>query len=1377
MVIRGIEDKKELGWDKLRELAFIDDLTSLYNRRYLYRYLPTELKDIERVGGTLSLFMMDVDTFKKINDTYGHLCGDRILIGIAQILRQCLRKGDTLVRYAGDEFIAILPETEKSVAVNIARNIIERIEKNPFKEAEAKGDIRVTMSIGLACFPADAFDPEELINQADQALYSAKRSGRNSICTTSDISAEALDETRLKQIFRCVQLIGREKQLAKLKKLLARLEKKESKLVLIKGEKGAGKTRLLSELSRLAKASGITSINATCSPEISTQPYQILISALANLFTSLGVPQLREFVRSLPEAQLIQLAHYIPALKTFLTPGLKDIKERLSEGSQLDLFKAICQSLIFIVKRNSLLLVIDDLHWIDKGTLELFNYIIKELHSIPILIAGAYQQEKAKERADEFSLQKFLDRMCADNLMDELILEPLEKEDLAKMITAIFTGIQISAKFMDIVYGGSAGNPLFIEEALRSLVNQGFIFYQNKTWQSKEITEETLPVFLKEAIQKRIAELDAETKPIILAASVIGEVFNFDILCHLVEKDPGYVLEAIDRAQKLHLIVPENPFQSDRFKFKSGIIRDAAYEDINVKEKQNLHRRLALIEEKTYKDNLDSVAGSLKFHFTKAQDTKKSSLYSKLLLEKARHLPSHEDLFNFLQESLLEKIEEIVVPLTAESMKLVPAMVRSLRLATQNVRLYPAHSAVRGGFVNQVYKYLTDILGSDSTVVVSTAENRLLINGEEMSERAAREAGADGFVACMVASRIKSINFKRGLTKEQLTILLEGLSQNYDDLISVGGLAGLLRKKEVSQIRVNEVRYEQTSKLTKQRTRVEEAMFIDYLIGKTTNLEKGKTGMLIEMVEDPRRLADTLSKIAEQAKVEDGEDKIQVQANTITKSLEKLNDQLLIKTKGSPEKYYKNIAGALVALDSKLRTEVLQTQVDSNKVRTDKTTAKDLVGDIIKGFNDEQILQIVSEEYKNSPGNLTNMYNLTRRFLQDPQRNQKLISKLEDRLHQLGLKEDEVSWMLKGNPWQGLSLEDKARRVLSLSPESFVKLQREISEDVDKLILEFLENGQYAKAGEIIDRLLEQLENQTREVRTVTIEVLQKVSDALILKEKYFLLEQIINSLIVELDKEKDSKVYFSVACALAGVSVKLLQRQNFIQATGILRELNLRIKGANKIPDAKRQLLQRVKNEIVAVPEIINQLTKLLKEKIEGRHEFWELSKAISEIGLAALKPIFYLAISKGLYSDPFQTYAFRWNIAKALKDMDDEALTFLKARLQDNSAESIRVALELLGHLQDKGVVKDLYPLLKHKDLDVRKDAITTLGKIGGNEAIKFLSESIKDKDTQIHLASLWALANIGGKQVLPLLEPLLEEPEFSEQVKKIIQRIEKK
>lgn len=1368
MVIRAMEDKKEPDREKLRELAFIDDLTSLYNRRYLYRYLPAQLKDMQRAGKPLCLLIMDVDTFKKINDTYGHLCGDKLLVQIAEILRKSFREKDTVIRYAGDEFVALLPDTERQTALDRGKGIIKKIDKSLFRESEGKHNIHITLTMGLAVFPDDAKDPEKLIRQADKALYSAKQGGRNRICITEDIREEVLDETRLQEIFPCPQLIGRQDQLQRLRELLDEAQKGESRFAIVKGARGIGKSRLINELKKHAQLKGLTNISASCSPEISNQPYQTLIMVLENLFVSLGA-QVREFIRSLPEAQTGQLANYIPALKQFLPENLKAVRASSNKQGQIDLFKGICQSLSYIVKRTPLLLIIDDFQWVDKETLHLFDYIIKNLRNIPILIAAACRDEELEKRTGTTpSPKELLRRMEKDGLIKEFFLKPLEKEEIFKIITSIFAGIQLSPKFADIVYDVSTGNPLFTEEVLRSLVNKGFIVYQDGKWHSREIDQAALPSFLKETIQRRLTDLDEETKPVISAAAVIGEVFDFDTLCQLLKKDAGYILEVIDRAVRQHLIIPESPFQTDIFKFNSGLIRDVIYADLNLQEKQDLHRKLALIEEKAYKDNIDSVAGSLGYHFGKAQDMKKAALYSDMLLEKAKRMPAYTDASDFLQEAFLAKVEEIVIPLTDASMKLVAAMVRALRLAVQNVRLYPCHSAIREGFVAQAFKYLTDILVKDNTLTLSTAENRLLINGEEISEKTSRSAGAEAFITLMIEHRIKSITFNKDLAREQFVLFLESLSLNYDDLIPEGGLSKMLRKNGVSHIKVNEVRYEQTTKLTKQRVQFEDAMLIDYLIGKVSNVE-GNKGEIAAMqaANDPKRLTQALNKIAEETKPQKDQDKTLAQANMIARSLQRLGVRVFSQTESEREEYLKKIADAIRGLGVKLRYKLIQVEGEAGIIGS-----RDIIEEALREFSDEEVLEMLTGVFSDSQGNLTDIRSFLRRFLLDPRRKQGLLPKLKAKLFQLGMKEEEASSALQENLWEGLSLKEKVERITKLSARDYVRL--EVSKPIVDLVWQLLGKDQYGQVSEVIDKLLGQLEDESKQVRSLTLNDLDKICERLVAKEKYFLLEGIINGLTSRLNKEKDPQVYSLLSRVLATICANLIKKQNFIQAAGVLKEFNLRLKKTSELLDIQKETIKNAKDQKIASPQILDWLTELLKEKVEGHHDFWELSKLIFEIGPVTISPMFALTIPRDLYVDPFKTYTLRWSIAKVLKGMGDEAVFYLKDKLLDRRREVVKVALKLFGHIQNEKALKYLGPLLKHKDLDVRKEVIATLGKIGGGEAVKLLSECLRDENSQIRLAAIRALADVRGPDVLGLLEPLLKDGQLSEEARRITRRI---
>jgi diguanylate cyclase (GGDEF)-like protein/PAS domain S-box-containing protein len=170
----------------LRQLAGTDELTGLYNRREMLHLLRTELERCQRSRSFLSLIMIDVDYFKQVNDTYGHTVGDGVLKQIAEIIRSHIRSTDRAARYGGEELAIVLPETADSGACRVAERIRMAIAAHTFTSEEHRSSeyllpVRVTASMGIACFPTDASSVDALIQTADSALYNAKNQGRNRV--------------------------------------------------------------------------------------------------------------------------------------------------------------------------------------------------------------------------------------------------------------------------------------------------------------------------------------------------------------------------------------------------------------------------------------------------------------------------------------------------------------------------------------------------------------------------------------------------------------------------------------------------------------------------------------------------------------------------------------------------------------------------------------------------------------------------------------------------------------------------------------------------------------------------------------------------------------------------------------------------------------------------------------------------------------------------------------------------------------------------------------------------------------------------------------------------------------------------------------------
>jgi len=165
--------------EQLREQATHDALTGLHNRRYLEESLGQELLRAERAGRCVSLIMVDIDHFKRVNDTYGHLAGDEVLRGLGAVLKPLARASDTFCRYGGEEFVLLLPEMAESDAIARAEHIRGAVERSLLTR-DGTG-ISVTVSLGVAVFPQHGSSPDELIESADAAMYAAKLAGRNRV--------------------------------------------------------------------------------------------------------------------------------------------------------------------------------------------------------------------------------------------------------------------------------------------------------------------------------------------------------------------------------------------------------------------------------------------------------------------------------------------------------------------------------------------------------------------------------------------------------------------------------------------------------------------------------------------------------------------------------------------------------------------------------------------------------------------------------------------------------------------------------------------------------------------------------------------------------------------------------------------------------------------------------------------------------------------------------------------------------------------------------------------------------------------------------------------------------------------------------------------
>lgn len=177
--LKKLLEEQAVLMQELRKLATTDPLTGIWNRRHLFNLAERELEKIRRDSHSFSVLMLDIDHFKKINDTYGHKLGDEAIKFTAKIIYQNIRKIDMLGRYGGEEFVVFLPDTNLGIAHKVGERIRKNIEKSTIPRESI--NIKLTLSVGVASYNITDKTIENMLQKADQALYQAKHQGRNQV--------------------------------------------------------------------------------------------------------------------------------------------------------------------------------------------------------------------------------------------------------------------------------------------------------------------------------------------------------------------------------------------------------------------------------------------------------------------------------------------------------------------------------------------------------------------------------------------------------------------------------------------------------------------------------------------------------------------------------------------------------------------------------------------------------------------------------------------------------------------------------------------------------------------------------------------------------------------------------------------------------------------------------------------------------------------------------------------------------------------------------------------------------------------------------------------------------------------------------------------
>lgn len=250
---------------------FIDPLTGVYGRGALNQRLQEEIERARRYEVAFSLFLLDLDHFKSINDAFGHTRGDQVLVDFSKRLSAMVRSSDLVFRYGGDEFVILLPYTDKEAAVNIAQRLLDEIRAEPYP-----GDppLSLSLSMGVASFPQDADTAQALFELADKRHYIAKRQGRGRV------ASEELAPDSEPQVGDPSRLVERDQALQSLQSFLSALPEHKRGVLQVLGAPGSGKSRFLREIQQAARLQGYVVLDIRGRPALRNRVYGALSETL-----------------------------------------------------------------------------------------------------------------------------------------------------------------------------------------------------------------------------------------------------------------------------------------------------------------------------------------------------------------------------------------------------------------------------------------------------------------------------------------------------------------------------------------------------------------------------------------------------------------------------------------------------------------------------------------------------------------------------------------------------------------------------------------------------------------------------------------------------------------------------------------------------------------------------------------------------------------------------------------------------------------------------------------------------------------------------------------------------------------------------------------
>jgi predicted ATPase len=450
------------------------------------------------------------------------------------------------------------------------------------------------------------------------------------------LNPAAKDEREVLVLDRIVRgrFVGREQELSEARSLWNKAEAGEGQTLLISGEPGVGKTRLMRELSTHVEVSGGRTLIGACYAE-GGAPYAPFAQILRRALHRNG--------HGVPEFVIADLLDVAPELKPYFPDILPNPPLR-PEAEQQRLFENVVTFCSTLSEQKPLLLVLDDAHWADSGSLALMRHLSRRIRHKAILLVATYRETGIDEARPFREVLLDLNR---ERLARRIKLSRLTKEQTESLLAAIFEE-EILPEFLEGIYRETEGNPFFIEEICKDLVESGKLYYQEGRWHRSSMDELELPQSVREVVQARISKLSPDDHDTLTLAAILGREFDFDTLLKASELEEDRLIDALEEAEKAQLISEVSGEGGATFSFAHALIPATLVESIRTLRRRKLHRQVAQAIETLRPEALEDLG----YHYEEAGDDERARSYYAQAGERASHAFANQEAEGYFRAAL-----------------------------------------------------------------------------------------------------------------------------------------------------------------------------------------------------------------------------------------------------------------------------------------------------------------------------------------------------------------------------------------------------------------------------------------------------------------------------------------------------------------------------------------------------------------------------------------------------------------------------------------------------------------------------------------------------------------------------------------------------